>query len=50
MQRNSYVVLLFSVLLLLHSCATVQKSEVEVIEKKPQVSKVLTDEAPARFL
>ena len=50
MQRNSYIVLLFGVLLLLHSCATVQKSEVVVIEKKPQVSKVLTDEAPARFL
>jgi curli biogenesis system outer membrane secretion channel CsgG len=35
---------------LLLSCATVQKSEVEVIEKKPQISKVLTDEAQTRFL
>ncbi len=50
-KRNYYVVFLFGALLLLqHSCATVQKSEVEVIKKKPQVSKVLTDEAPTRFL
>jgi curli biogenesis system outer membrane secretion channel CsgG len=34
----------------LTSCATVQKNEVEVIERKPQVSKVMTEAAPARSL
>ena len=50
MRKNWYVVFLIGVFMLLQSCATVQKSEVEVLEKKPQVSKVLSDEAPARFL
>lgn len=50
-KKNCYVVLLVSVLMLLqYSCATVQKSEVEVVDKKPQISKVLTEEAPDRFL
>ncbi len=50
MRKNWYVVFLIIVLMFLQSCATVQKSEVEVLEKKPQVSKVLSDEAPTRFL
>jgi len=50
-KKNYYVVCLIGVLLFLQqSCATVQKSEVEVIETKPQISKVLTAEAPTRFL
>lgn len=44
------VAFLIGVFIFLQSCATVQKSEVEMLEKKPQVSKVLSAEAPSRFL
>lgn len=50
-KKNRQILLLFGVLLLLqYSCATVKKTEVEVLDNKPQISKTLTDEAPSRFL
>lgn len=46
-----YPVFLIILSFLITSCATVKKSDVRVIdEKKPQVSKVLIEEAPKRFL
>lgn len=50
MKMNRHFVFLMGILVLLQSCATVQKSEVEVIDTKPKISKVLTGEAPSRFL
>ncbi len=48
---NRYFIYLFGFFFLLQACATMQKPDVEVIdEQKPQVSKVLTEEAPERFL
>lgn len=41
---------LLSAALLLPSCATVHKSDVEVIDTKPQISKTLSEAAPARSL
>lgn len=50
MKIGKYSVFLVG-LLLLQACATVQKYDVEVVDdKKPQISKVLTEEAPKRFL
>lgn len=48
---NKYFIFLFGFLFLFQSCATIEKSEVEVVaDKKPQISKVLTEAAPKRFL
>ena len=46
-----YSVLLIAFLFFCQSCATIEKPAVEVIpEKKPQISKTLSQEAPQRFL
>ena len=47
--KKRYFVLLIGTFILLQGCATVKKPEVEVVDNKPQVSKVLT-ENPQRFL
>jgi curli biogenesis system outer membrane secretion channel CsgG len=48
---NKCVVYLFSLFVLLQSCATVEKYDVQVIdEKKPQISEVLKEGVPERFL
>lgn len=48
---KKYFIFIAGLLFLLQACATVKKYDVEVVdEKKPHVSKVLTEEAPQRFL
>lgn len=48
---NKYIICFLGILLLSQACVTVEKYDVEVVdEKKPQISKVLTEEAPERFL
>jgi curli biogenesis system outer membrane secretion channel CsgG len=48
---RKYLVLAFMWLFLCQSCATIEKPQIETVpEKKPQVSKNLTQEAPKRFL
>ncbi len=42
--------LLIIIVCFLQACATLDKAEVKVVGTKPQISKVLTDEAPAKFL
>jgi len=48
---RKYYVLAIIFLFLCQSCATVKKPEIETLpEKKPQISKTLTPEAPQRYL
>lgn len=46
---NHFSVIFLS-LFFLQSCATIEKKDVQVLEEKPQISKVLTEVAPKRFL
>jgi curli biogenesis system outer membrane secretion channel CsgG len=50
MRKNWHVIFLIGVFVWLQACATVQKPDVEVLDKKPQVSKVLSEMPPKRFL
>jgi len=50
MSKICYVFLLIGGLILLQACATVQRPDVETIDKKPQISKVLTEKQSERFL
>jgi len=48
---KKYLIIFVGLFLLVQACATVKQYEVEVVEeKKPHVSKVLTEEEPERFL
>lgn len=48
---RKYYILAIAWLLLFQSCATIKKPEIESIpEKKPQISKTLSPEAPKTFL
>jgi len=48
MQIPSFFLII--IICFLQSCATLDKAEVKVVDTKPQISKVLTDEAPAKYL
>lgn len=50
MRKLYCVFLLIGGLILLQACATVQRSEVETIDKTPQISKVLTETHSERLL
>jgi curli biogenesis system outer membrane secretion channel CsgG len=48
---NKYFIFAIVFLFLCQSCATVKRPEIETLpEKKPQISKTLTQEAPQRYL
>lgn len=48
MQIPSFFLII--IICFLQSCATLDKAEVKVVGTKPQISKVLTDEAPTKYL